>query len=216
MTAAEARRARARAEMREQILDAARVAVSREGVAALSMRAIARDIGYSAAALYEYFPSKEDVLQALYFEGADGLAGRVRAALAALPPDATPGERFHAQGIAYREAALDKPELYQFAFGGAIAGFTPNEANRNCGWEAFEILVDTARDGIASGELIDADPQALAVAAWATVHGFVMLEIGGLLATRYASESRPLGRGELDQLYRFVLKTIALGTVRRE
>ena len=73
-----------------------------------------------------------------------------------------------------------------------------------------------ASDGIASGELIDADPLAVAVAAWATVHGFVMLEIGGLLATKYASESRPLGRSEFDQLYRFVLRTIALGTVRRE
>jgi AcrR family transcriptional regulator len=216
MTAAEMRRARARQEMREQILDAAREAVMREGVAALSMRAIARGIGYSPAALYEYFPAKEDVLQALYFEGANGLAGRVRSTLAAMPPEATPGERFHAQGIAYREAALAQPELYQFAFSGTISGFTPNEANLNCGWEAFEILIDTAREGLEAGELIEADPTALAVAAWATVHGFVMLEIGGLLATRYESVARPLDRAERDRLYQFVLRGIALGLMRRD
>ena len=63
--------------MRAAILDEARRLLTEEGASALSMRAIARALGYSPAALYEYFPGKEDIFNALYFEGAGGLAGRI-------------------------------------------------------------------------------------------------------------------------------------------
>lgn len=213
MTAAEARRARAREEMREQIVATARAAVAQVGVAGLSMRAIARSIGYSPAALYEYFPSKEDVLQAIYFEGAGGLAGRMQAALDALPATASASERLQALGHAYREAALGQPETYRFVFGDAEAGFTPNEFNQQCGLEAFELLVATVAAGIETGEFAPADPLAAAVSAWALVHGFVMLEIGGKLNTPH--NTMPLSRADYDALFAAALANLSFGIVRR-
>ena len=119
MTGAAARRERGRREMREQILDAARRIVREEGIESLSMRAVARAIGYSPAALYEYFPAKEDVIDALYFEGAEGLDGRMRDAMAALPPEASATATFTYLGRAYRAYAHDQPELYRLVLGTA-------------------------------------------------------------------------------------------------
>ncbi len=54
-TGAKGRRERYSDEMRADILRAAREIIAAEGAGALSIRGIARRIGYSAPALYEYF-----------------------------------------------------------------------------------------------------------------------------------------------------------------
>jgi len=90
LSGAALRREQGRREMRGNILDEARRLLTEEGAGGLSMRAIARALGYSPAALYEYFPAKEDIFAALYFEGSGGLAGRMRAVAEALPPKTNP------------------------------------------------------------------------------------------------------------------------------
>ena len=87
-TSAVERRDRNRQEMRETILNAARRILLEQGVSALSMRAVARDIGYSPASLYEYFPSKAVLCRSLFFEGANGLAGWIRAVTESFPKNA--------------------------------------------------------------------------------------------------------------------------------
>jgi AcrR family transcriptional regulator len=177
------------------------------------MRAIAREIGYSPAALYEYFPSKEKICCALYFEGAGGLSGRMRAALEAFGDQAPFGMRMREIALAYRRYALEVPELYQLAFGGAVAEFTPGKEEMASGKEAFQILVDVAAQGIEQGEFVDLPAEAIAIACWTGVHGFVMLELAGMLS-KDPGMSRP-GSSECDALYEAALMTMALGFVRR-
>lgn len=50
---------------REKVLDAARSLVDREGVAALSMRRVAAELGVEAMALYRYAPSKDALLDGM-------------------------------------------------------------------------------------------------------------------------------------------------------
>jgi AcrR family transcriptional regulator len=57
------RRAQEKAELRAQILDAARRLFAERGYAAVTMRAIARRIGYTATALSYHFPDKESLLR---------------------------------------------------------------------------------------------------------------------------------------------------------
>ncbi|NJN55580.1 MAG: helix-turn-helix transcriptional regulator, partial [Anaerolineae bacterium] len=45
---------------KDAILDAARLIIKEQGADALSIRAIAEQIDYSPAGLYEYFGSKEE------------------------------------------------------------------------------------------------------------------------------------------------------------
>lgn len=63
------RQERDRAEVRRAILDAARDLFESEGYANVSIRKIAERIEYSPAALYSYFPSKDDIFFALAHEG---------------------------------------------------------------------------------------------------------------------------------------------------
>jgi AcrR family transcriptional regulator len=181
MAGAAARRENARREMREAILDAARRLVADKGVGNLSMRAIAADLGYSPAALYEYFPSKEEVCRALYFEGAEGLAGLMGRTLAELPAAATPVEAMKALGRGYRAYARRHPELFRLVFSSGVVGFTPDETDLGKTKEGFGLLVETARRGVEGGAFVPLPPEAIATSCWSGVHGFVMLELSGML-----------------------------------
>ena len=59
------RHARAVARTREDIVDAAARAFSRGGYASTTMQDIAHEAGFTAAALYTYFPGKREIFEAL-------------------------------------------------------------------------------------------------------------------------------------------------------
>ena len=56
------------------IKDAARAQLREVGAEAMSLRAIARDVGMSPAGLYRYFDGRDAILTALIEEGYDDLA----------------------------------------------------------------------------------------------------------------------------------------------
>jgi AcrR family transcriptional regulator len=204
--------------MREDILRAAREMVEREGVANLSLRAIARSLGYSPAALYEYFPSKEAIAKALYFDGADGLAGRMQRAIEDLPPGTPPMEAKKALGRAYRRYALDNPELFLLVFGSGESFSTlSQQMEKNSG--GYDTLVATVRAGIESGDFADLPAEALAVTAWASVHGFVMLELAGAFTSDpdCAPEAAPETAPQIspDDLFELHMDLIDFGMRRR-
>jgi AcrR family transcriptional regulator len=209
-TGATVRREKARAEMRDAILASARRLLADEGVEALSIRAIARELGYSPAALYEYFPAKEDIYCALYFEGAGGLAGRMHAALSALPADATAAQRMSTVGQAYRVYALEQPELYRLVFGSGTAGFTPGAAEMKSGSEAFQMLIDIARVGVEDGTFQRIEPEAIALACWSMVHGFVLIELSGMVAQKLGPDAPAA-----DDLFSAALGVLGNGIMRR-
>ena len=60
-----ARRAREIARIRQDILDAAARALADRGFANATMQDIAREAGYTAASLYSYFSSKEEIIREL-------------------------------------------------------------------------------------------------------------------------------------------------------
>src|SRR6202008_4854150 len=82
------RHERDREAVRRSILDAARDLFVTEGFENVSIRKIAELIEYSPAAIYSYFPSKDDIFFALAEEGFGLLYGdrAQRAELDALPP----------------------------------------------------------------------------------------------------------------------------------
>ncbi len=64
---------------RQEILDAAWTIVRTEGLAALTMRGLARVVGMEPQSLYTYFRSKHDVYDALFAEGNQVLLDRLHA-----------------------------------------------------------------------------------------------------------------------------------------
>lgn len=188
---AAARRAQARQEMRDAILATAREMVEAQGVAKLSLRAIARELGYSPAALYEYFPSKEAISRALYFEGTDGLGSRMSRAIAEMPPGTPPREVKKELGRAYRRYALEQRELFLLIFGGAGDFTEGKEPTLEPSGGGYESLIATVQQGIDSGDFVDLPADVIALTSWAAVHGFVMLELAGLFAAKQQGDDCP-------------------------
>ena len=63
-----ARRERRRERSREEILEAARRVIARNGIAATTLDAIAKEVGLTKAALYYYYPSKDALLFEMVYD----------------------------------------------------------------------------------------------------------------------------------------------------
>ena len=84
------RQEREREAVSRAILDAARDLFVAEGYHNVSIRKIAERIEYSPAAIYGYFPSKDDIFFALAEEGFRILLFRPRSTTLEQPQDASP------------------------------------------------------------------------------------------------------------------------------
>ena len=67
-------------DLRRVILDSTRHLLVRDGYKSLSMRKIARAIGYSATSIYLHFENKDALIHALIEEGMDQLLATLKAA----------------------------------------------------------------------------------------------------------------------------------------
>lgn len=115
------KRAEAREQMHAQILSAARQEIAVHGGGAMSMRAIARDVGLVSSAIYRYFPTRETLLTAMITESYGNLA----AALAASGADRkrNPARRWETLGRAFRVWAMSNPHEFQLIYGTPIPGY---------------------------------------------------------------------------------------------
>src|SRR4051794_9774768 len=93
--------ARYAGDLRRDLMDAALAVVAADGPAAVSLRALARQLGVSHAAPAKHFASKQALFGALAAEGFELLTSAMRGALAELPADATAADRLAATGRGY-------------------------------------------------------------------------------------------------------------------
>src|SRR5262245_10921008 len=108
------RRDRLRAQSRQEILDAARRILREQGIKEVSMRGLAQSVGSSPATIYDYFESKEGVLDALFQQGAERLLVAFKDAVSSIEPGLA---QLRQIAIAYRAFAHDEPDLFQLIFG---------------------------------------------------------------------------------------------------
>ncbi len=192
------RRERLRAQMRREILDAARRIVQEHGIEKLAMRTLASAVGVHAPTLYAYFDSKDAVLDALYLEGAERLHAAFQQAIEAFPPGRA---RLQELGRAYRDFARSDPDLFQLIFGRVEAAYRPSDAVVPRAAALFGVLLEEVKAAIAVGELRETDPVEVALATWSMAHGFVTLEINGYLAKCQPLPANILYQRCLDLLY---------------
>ena len=174
----EERRERERDEIRAKILDAARELFAKEGYGAVTMRRIAEKIEYSPTAIYGHFADKDALIHELAARDFLELAHQ----FARLAKINDPIERFTKIGPVYVEFGLAHPNHYQLMFmtPRPISGAAADRIfNGDPAQDAYAFLKHTAAEAIASGRLRSEykDPELLAQAAWASVHGVVSLHI---------------------------------------
>jgi AcrR family transcriptional regulator len=106
------RQDRERLAVRQAILDAARDLFITEGYRNVSIRKIAERIEYSPAAIYSYFPSKDDIFFALAEEGFRRLDAKVRS----VPEYDDPVDQMRASWWAYYEFSKEQREFFELMF----------------------------------------------------------------------------------------------------
>ena len=142
------RRDRVRAATVTEIKDTARRILVAEGTEGLSLRAIARDMGMTAPALYRYFPSREDLVTALVGDLYDEVVAAMEAARDAEGPGVALS-RLAAASRAFRGWALANPREFALLFGSPIPGVErPHADDTNPAHEA------ATRFGGLFGELV--------------------------------------------------------------
>ncbi len=195
------RRQRLREEMHREILDRARDQIEAGGVDALSLNAIAREIGTSGPALYRYFASRDELLAAVVASAYEDLAATLDAAATAARRRRPPA-RFRAVAEAYRSWAIAQPELYRLIFSepvgsGSIAPELIVPASHRGMMVLIEVLRDVRATPLAVSGALErqivrwarsregppASPVVLAraLAAWTRLHGVISLELAGAL-----------------------------------
>ena len=221
-----------------EIRDVAREHLRAAPASDLSLRAVARDLGMTAPALYRYYDGRDALLEALSVEAYDALTARLESAAAAEPHNA-PARRLLAASLAYRRWALDRPHEFALVFGTPVPGFEPGDDSPvgAAGARFGDVFLGLMRAAVGDGtsvrhldedllppqlrqrlrglagaweEPTDAWLVQLWLSCWVRLHGAVSLEVFGHL--RFAVD--PWGPEEEpgvlgEQLYRALLAELA-------
>lgn len=141
-----------------EIVTAARQLLEDEGIQGLSMRNLAQRLGIRAPSIYKHFASKEALEAALISIAFEEQGALFEAALA------RSDEPLIAMAEAYRDYALQHPQLYRLTYDGPLA----------------RALLAPGSEDIAVAPVLKAagDDRDLARAVWAFAHGMTILELG--------------------------------------
>lgn len=146
------RRERMRAATLEEIKATAWKQIAEQGVPALSLRAIAREMGMTAPGLYRYFESRDDLVTTLIAEAFDSFAESLEAARDALPAGDHLG-RFQAVCRAYFAWARHNPAHYTLIFGAPVPGYEMGAAAQPAARRGFLVLQGLVGEAHAAGRL---------------------------------------------------------------
>lgn len=139
-------RARARARTIADIVRLGREHLAAQGAAALSLRAVARDLGVVSSAVYRYVESRDELLTLLLVDAYNELGDAVDAAIAACPQGDHRG-RFDALAHAVRSWALHEPARYGLLFGSPVPGYkAPAERTTEPGTRVVRALIKVVDD----------------------------------------------------------------------
>ena len=189
--------------LEEAIKETAWRQIAENGASAMSLRAIARKLGITAPAIYNYFPRRDDLVTALIVEAFTSLGEAQRESIRNLSVDDLPARLF-TLGLAYRDWALVYPQHYQLIFGTPIPGYeAPADITVPAAASSLIPLTETLQAIYAAGRLrvdrfaemtpelrsmleawsqftggTDVEVLYTALIIWSRVHGLVVLEIG--------------------------------------
>ena len=193
--------------LQEAIKETAWGQIAKEGAAALSLRAIARELNITAPAIYNYFPSRDDLVTALIVDAFTSLGDSQKDSIKSVSAS-RPQTRLSTLGLTYRNWALTYPQRYQLIFGTPIPGYeAPADITLPAAAWALIPLIETIQELYHAGKLrveylakltpalksmlgawqefvkesgseVHIEVLYLAFVIWSRVHGLVTLELG--------------------------------------
>jgi len=121
-----------------EVLDAAWALMEREGVAALSLRELARTLGIRPQSLAHYFPTKAALLDALFRDGFSDLSDRLQPA----DDNDGPDDALIAAVQAVLGFCVASPARYHLMLQRTVPGFTPTQESHEVALTALSRLLD--------------------------------------------------------------------------
>lgn len=191
----------ATSDLRQRILDVSEQLLETEGLAALSMREVARRSGVTHQAPYHHFTDRESILAELVTQGFDELTRRL--ALANQRSGSAQRQAvLIASGQAYVGFAIDRPGIFRIMFRPEICDPACYPAAQQAGDRAHAEL-----ERMVHLQHGDKDGTGLAHLYWAQVHGLACLIVDGPVGQHYRGvrERRRFMRDSLAQFARYML-----------
>jgi AcrR family transcriptional regulator len=160
--------------LREELIEAASELLARgTSEEALSLRAVAREVGIAPTSIYLHFRDKEEILWEVS-EARFRELGQHMDEMAAQA--SSPAEELRARAMAYCRYGLDHPHHYRVLFGSEPIEKAKRSLSELPGGWVFEGLRDSFARALAAGEAARTeDPFLSTVLLWATLHGLVTL-----------------------------------------
>jgi AcrR family transcriptional regulator len=185
---------------RDRILAAAERIHRKAGIEALSLRAVAREVGITPMAIYRHFRDKNALIAALVETGFATWEHRLAEAVRAR----TPRQRIERALVAYAEFALGEPRMFELMFLVPRRHIPPAPASlASTSSPSFALLIAAVRDVMREGHSVHRDPPEMILFAWSTAHGLIALHFSG----RFGGDDRvfrSLYAAQVRQLLRLV------------
>ncbi|GAA2315746.1 TetR/AcrR family transcriptional regulator [Nonomuraea roseoviolacea subsp. roseoviolacea] len=211
-------RERYRAQVRTEIKERAWEQIATAGASALSLNAIAKQMGMSGPALYRYYAGRDELITELITDAYRSLADTLHStATATATSDAGAGAGLAALAHAIRAWALADPQRYFLIYGTPVPGYHAPDDTTAISSEIMAILLDACAALPSDGPATPFDrhleehrewagdhpasPAALhrALSFWTRVHGVLSLELAGHF-TGMGIDPAQLFAAELDDL----------------
>jgi AcrR family transcriptional regulator len=189
-----------------RILQIGRAHLAQHGAAALSLRAVARELGLVSSAVYRYVANRDELLTLLIVDAYTELADAVDDAVLNRS-DQPWSERILIAARGIRAWAVREPARYALLYGSPVPGYAaPAEQTTEPGTRVILALVGLVREGVSGGDIVngegpvplpptlrsdlatvavalgaDVDPAVLAraVMLWSVIFGAISLEMFG-------------------------------------
>lgn len=162
-------------EFREALCACATELFAENGYEAVTMRALAKELGCSPMTPYRYFENKAEIFDAVRsaagsrFADAIGEGARSHSDLS---------ECLRGMGRAYMNFALSEPSAYRILFELNLG--EQGERRDHEGIRGWTIMRDIVEEAV-HAEVLDGDPDVVAHLYWSGIHGLVALHLSGML-----------------------------------
>jgi AcrR family transcriptional regulator len=154
--------------------------INERGPDNFSLRALARRVDYSPAGLYEYFDSKDDIVNAVCEVG----DRRLRQYLQRVPTDLAPADYFVQLGQAYIQFALQNKEHFMLMFAQGPEADYEQVADD----ETYGILLGAVKAALDEGFIWQRpglNAHDVAYGLWSLAHGLAVMQLTNLHNIKY-------------------------------
>lgn len=146
------------------------------GADKLSLREVARRAGVSPSAPYKHFSNKETLLAALASRGFETFEQYLRSS-APQGLQLIDREQFFEMGRQYVTFAEKNPDYYRLMFTNVVPDHADYPDLMDAASSSFSVLLESLQVMQSNGQIINDDPNLLASHIWASLNGFVMINL---------------------------------------